>query len=263
MDEGEKPFPIEFIVILLIVAVANDIAEIFFDILDFTGVGIAGEAIMEPVNFVLDFFFTGIFWWKVGPGGGTITQYIGDLLEPFFIPGRTISVGLGMWIANNPNSVIGKVATTAASLETGNVAGAAGEAEGVAGKIEEVTNAEKKLQSEGAASGGKTGTESEANTSEQQAPTGEPGSPTGEGDGGKGENAPGDNTFTNPLDNPVGTAGQELNEPPEEKFHEGEGFKPSEKPQKVVDIESRRSAPPKAKPQTENIDEEFSEEKAA
>ena len=56
MDEEEKPFPIEFIIILLLIAVANDIAEIFFDLLDFTGVGIAGEAIMEPANFILDFF---------------------------------------------------------------------------------------------------------------------------------------------------------------------------------------------------------------
>ncbi len=155
MDEEEKPFPIEFIVILLLIAIANDIAEVFFDFLDFTGVGIAGEAIMEPANFVLDFFFTGIFWWKVGAGGGTITQYIGDLLEPTFIPGRTISVALGMWVANHPSSLVGKVATTAASLETGNVGDAAGEAEGVAAGVgKEAASAEKGLQKEGAAAAG-------------------------------------------------------------------------------------------------------------
>ncbi|MGD1002988.1 MAG: hypothetical protein ABR884_00220 [Minisyncoccia bacterium] len=250
MDEGEKPFPIEFIVILLIVAVANDVAEIFFDLLDFTGVGVAGEAIMEPANFVLDFFFTGIFWWKVGPGGGTITQYIGDILEPFLIPGRTISVGLGMWIANHPNSAIGEAANTAVSLESGNVAGATGEVEGIAGTAEkEAADAEKKLQggsASGTGEGGEGGLEAakEGQTAESKSPEAQ--------SGGEKENAPEEDVFKNPYENPVGTAGEELNEPPEEEFHEGEGFKPKEEPQeneiqsqKVVDIASRRPPSPK------------------
>ena len=153
-EETEKPFPIEFIVILLIIALANDLAEIFFDLLDFTGIGVAGEAIMEPIDFVLDLFFTSIFVWKVGFGGGTITQYLDDLLEPFFIPGRTLSVGLGMWIANHPNSIVSKAATTAAALEGGNVDGALGKAEGeiqgAANSIEkDVSSAKKELPDEG------------------------------------------------------------------------------------------------------------------
>jgi hypothetical protein len=263
MDEEEKPFPIEFIVILLLVAIANDVAEVFFDLLDFTGVGIAGEAIMEPVDFVLDFFFTGIFWWKVGPGGGTITQYIGDLLEPLFIPGRTISVGLGMWIANHPNSAIGKVATTAASLESGNVAGATGEAEEVAGTVEkEAAGAEKKLQSEGASTTGEGGTgEPEAAKEGQAAESKSPEDQSG----GEKENAPEEDIFKNPYENPVGTAGEELNEPPEEEFHEGEGFEPKaekgpqeneSQPQKVIDISSRRPPAPPREDSLQNTDDE-------
>jgi hypothetical protein len=155
MDEEPKPFPIEFIVILMIVAIANDIAEVCFDLLDFTGVGIAGEGIMEPVNFVLDLFFTGIFVWRLGFGGATITQYIDDLLEPLLIPGRAISVGLGMYIANHPQSAVGKVANQAASLENG---GGVGELEGAAetaGKsAAEGSRLEGGAQQEGVTSGG-------------------------------------------------------------------------------------------------------------
>jgi hypothetical protein len=265
MDEEEKPFPIEFIVILLIVAVVNDVAEVFFDLLDFTGVGVAGEAIMEPANFVLDFFFTGIFWWKVGPGGGTITQYIGDLLEPFLIPGRTISVGLGMWIANNPNSAIGKAASTAASLESGNVEGVAGEAEGAAGAVEKEAagvGTEKKLQSEGVGAIGE-GEAGEPGAAKEN-PAAESESPEGQRDGEK-ENAPEEDIFKNPYENPVGTAAEELNEPPEEEFHEGEGFKtkreegPREdesQPQKIIDISSRRPPAPPRKNSAQNTDDE-------
>lgn len=256
MDEGEKPFPIEFIVILLIVAIANDVAEIFFDLLDFTGVGVAGEAIMEPANFVLDFFFTGIFWWKVGPGGGTITQYIGDILEPFLIPGRTISVGLGMWIANHPNSAIGKAATTAASVEGGNIGGAAGETEGAANAVEkEAGDAEKKLQSGSASATGEGGAAKEGQVAESKSPEDQ--------SSGETENAPKEDIFKNPYDNPVGTAGEALNEPPEEEFHEGEGFKSKEgtqeeeiQPQKVVDIKSRRRPSPKNESLADDADGE-------
>jgi hypothetical protein len=243
-EEIEKPFPIEFIVILLLVAIANDVAEIFFDILDFTGVGLAGEAIMEPANFVLDLFFTGIFWWKVGPGGGTITQYIGDLLEPLLIPGRTISVGLGMWIANHPNSAIGKVATTATSIESGNIEGVAGETERVAaGTVsKEAASAEKELRNGG--TGGNIGTD-EIKTSEgggsADRPSAKPSEP--ESSSGENEGTPKEDIFKNPYENPIGTAAEELNAPPEEEFHEGKFVKPGQdtkgtevRPKKVIDI---------------------------
>jgi hypothetical protein len=265
-EEIEKPFPIEFIVILLLVAVANDVAEVFFDFLDFTGVGVAGEAIMEPANFVLDFFFTGIFWWKVGLGGGTITQYIGDILEPFLIPGRTISVALGMWIANNPNSAIGKAVGAAASLESGNVGGIEGKAEDAAGTAEkEAAGAEKKLQGgsttgEGGVGGGEAVQESQVAEPES------PDNQTGE----EKQNAPKEDIFKNPYENPVETAAEELNEPPEEEFHEGKEFnraqaeeEPQERkpqPQKVVDISNRRRPSPQNNSNPSVADED---EKAA
>jgi hypothetical protein len=227
MDEEEKPFPIEFIIILLIVAVANDVAEVFFDLLDFTGVGVAGEAIMEPANFVLDFFFTGIFWWKVGPGGGTITQYIGDILEPFLIPGRTISVGLGMWIANHPNSAIGKVAMTAAvgvatggvgavateGLEAGAVAAEGAEAAATAAETTGVA-------AEGAGAVGEAGEASaKVGAEDEGAKTAAEGVEKAEG---------GVDLEPEEEKNPMENLGKNLNQPPEEEFHEGEGAKREE-----------------------------------
>ncbi len=261
MDEEEKPFPIEFIVILLIIAIANDVAEVFFDLLDFTGAGIAGEAIMEPMNLVLDFFFTGIFWWKVGLGGGTITQYIGDLLEPFFIPGRTISVALGLWIANNPSSILGKAVTAAASLESGGAGGVASEAEGAVETAEkEVAGAEKKIQSETSEATGEASTgESKAT---RESATAELKSPENQDDGEGKESIPEKDVFKNPYDNPVGTAAEELNAPPEEEFHEGKEFEKAEteeepqkkevQPQKVIDIASRRPPSPQKNKSTDN-----------
>jgi hypothetical protein len=263
MDEEEKPFPIEFIVILLLIAIVNDIAEVFFDLLDFTGVGIDGVAIMGPVNFILDFFFTGIFIWRVGFGGGTITQYIGDLFEPLFIPGRTISVGLGMWIANHPNSAIGKAVSTAAALESGGVGGVPGETESAVSTVEkEAAGAEKKIQSEagGATNEGSAG-ESRAIS---EAAGAEKKSSDGKGDGEGKENTPEDDVFKNPYDNPVGTAGEELNTPPEEEFHEGKEFEKAEteeeeepkkkkiQPQKVIDIASRRPPSPQKDESADN-----------
>ena len=79
MDEKEKPFDIISIVILLTLALLNDGAEIFFDLLAlWTGVGIVGEAIMEPANFCswtpLSSF--SVLLMKCGLGGTpTIMQY--------------------------------------------------------------------------------------------------------------------------------------------------------------------------------------------
>jgi hypothetical protein len=261
MDEEEKPFPIEFIVILLLIAVANDVAEIFFDLLDFTGVGLAGEGVMEPANLVLDFFFTGIFWWKVGPGGGTITQYIGDLLEPLFIPGRTISVGLGIWIANHPNSMVGKVATEAAALEAGEMAHPASEGwvdqgGGVYSKHAGSTRTYGELTGEeGGSTHIKEGTPDSANEKNAESKPSE-----GQSDG---EN----DIFKNPYDNPVGTAQEEEFNPSEDAIQEGKGFgngeEPQEdsvQPQKGIHIVSRRAPVPPKQDHTENAgDEELDE----
>lgn len=216
MDEGEKPFPIEFIVILLLIAAANDIAQVFFLLLDFTGVGVAGEAIMEPADAALGVFFTGIFVWRVGWGGGTISQYIGSLLQMLPIPTRIISVGIGMWIANHPSSLVGKVATTAASLESGNVGGAMGEAEGTAGKLEGAADAEKKLGSE------KTGNLSGKAESEGASATPSDQSTPGEDEAAQNnENTPESDVFKNPYENPVGTAEEEAFNPSEDAMKEG------------------------------------------
>jgi len=257
MDEAEeqeivKPFPIEIIIILMIVAVANDVAEIFFDLLDFTGVGIAGEAIMEPADLILDFFFTGVFWWKCGFGGApSIIQYIDDALEIFFIPGRTLSVGAGIWVANHPSSALGRIATTASSLETGGVGGVAGEVEGAAGTLakEAETTAQggqKALQGE-AASAGVVNENNEATAGGQKRESSVAGSESAEKEGtdggspngGGGENAPENDIFKNPLDNPVGTAGEEAFNPTEDTLQEGKGFTPTEAAQKNEDEPGR------------------------
>jgi hypothetical protein len=127
MDEEEKPFGIVTIIILIIVALINDVAEVCFDLLSASAVGLVGEAIMEPANAILDLFFTGVFVWKTGFGGGTITQYIDDILQLTFIPGRTISVAIGIWIANRPKSVISVALTEGVALAEGNLKGAGDE----------------------------------------------------------------------------------------------------------------------------------------
>jgi hypothetical protein len=223
MDEEEKPFPIEYFVIFLLIALANDIAQVFFILLDFTGVGIAGEAIMEPINAVLDFFFIGVFYWRTKSfGGSTTTQYIGGGAQLILIPGRIASVWGGMWLANNQDSVLGKIATTAASLESGNAAGAASKAEGVAETAgSKAASAEKELQSDAsgkpktAESAEATGEGSPANNPEESKPS--------EGEkGGEGKEEPPENdVFKNPLDNPVETAGEEAFNPSEDNIQEG------------------------------------------
>jgi hypothetical protein len=115
MDEQKKTFDTVSIVVLLILALMNDGMEVFFDILAMTGVGITGEAIMEPFNFIMDGVVTVWFAIKCGIGGApTIMQYIDDLCEVAGIPGRTICVGAGILVANNPKlAAVTKVAEVA------------------------------------------------------------------------------------------------------------------------------------------------------
>jgi hypothetical protein len=123
-----------------------------------------------------------------------------------------------MWIANHPSSALGKVATTAASLEKGNVGGALNEAEGVAQTAsKEISTAEKQIQG-GASkeSGEETGpaTASEEPPQEGQSSGNEQG-------GGEGQESSQGDIFKNPLDNPVGTAGEEAFNPSEDRIQEG------------------------------------------
>jgi hypothetical protein len=138
MDEEKKAFNIVEIIILMMIAIANDAAEIVFDLLALTGVGLAGEAIMEPINLLVDFIVTPWFFFKAGFGGPAILQLADDLLELVGIPGRTIAVGGGIWIANHPKSKLSKLAQTAAALEGGGIAGEAGALEGEAAAVGEL-----------------------------------------------------------------------------------------------------------------------------
>jgi hypothetical protein len=124
MDEQEKPFDAVSIVILVLISLANDAAEVFFDILTATVVGLPGEAIMEPINFFVDCIVTPWFFIKCGFGGPALAQILDDLLSLVGIPGRTICVVFGIYVANNPNSLFGKIGQTAATIETGGEAGA-------------------------------------------------------------------------------------------------------------------------------------------
>jgi hypothetical protein len=172
-----------------------------------------------------------------------------------------------MYLANHPNSAIGKIATTAASVEGGNVKGALGEAEGVAGTAEkEAVGAEKKLQGEGAGVS-EVGGEGESKAAGGKSSTGESESPEGKSGEGEKENAPENDVFKNPYDNPVGTAGEEEFNPSEDTIQEGKNFNSGEgsqedeaQPKKVIDIASRRPPAPPKQSHTENVgDEELDE----
>lgn len=130
MDEQEKPFDTVSIVILMIISLGNDAVEVFFDILAATGIGLPGEAIMEPINFMVDCIITPWFFMKCGFGGPSLAQILDDVLSLVGIPGRTICVGFGIYVANNPNSFLGKIGKTAAAIETGNETGLASKESG-------------------------------------------------------------------------------------------------------------------------------------
>ena len=119
MDEQEKVFDTTSIVMLLTISVANDAAEIFFDLLAATGIGLPGEAIMEPINFLVDCIVTPWFFIKCGFGGPTIAQLLDDFLSFVGVPGRTLSVAFGIYVANNPQSFLGRIGALAATVETG------------------------------------------------------------------------------------------------------------------------------------------------
>lgn len=130
MDEKTKPFDTVSIVLLMLLSVGNDGLEIIFDLLAATGVGIGGEAIMEPINIAMDAIVTFWFFAKCGFGGPSIAQLLDDILEVVGIPGRTICVGFGIYLANNPNSFLGKIGGTVAAIETGGEGALAKEAGG-------------------------------------------------------------------------------------------------------------------------------------
>ena len=147
MDEQEKVFDTTSIIILLMISVANDAAEIFFDLLAATGIGLPGEAIMEPINFLVDCIVTPWFFMKCGFGGPTIAQLLDDFLSFVGVPGRTLSVAFGIYVANNPQSFVGRIGMLAATVETG------GEAAAVSEGAEAVQAGERVVQEEERARG--------------------------------------------------------------------------------------------------------------
>jgi len=102
MDEQKKPFDVVSIVILMLLAVANDGAEIFCDLIDFTGVGLGSEALMLPIDGLMDGIFGPWFYIRCGFGAPFIIQLLDCFLEFFGIPGRSICTSVGIIIANNP-----------------------------------------------------------------------------------------------------------------------------------------------------------------
>lgn len=169
MDEKEKPFDVVSIVILLILSLANDGLEIFFDLLAATVIGLPGEAIMEPIDLAMDGIVTFWFFAKCGFGGPSIIQLVDDLLELIGIPGRTICVVAGILIANNPKlAAVVEVAGAAA------LTGGAGAVAAEAGTTAEVGVA----ATEGAAAGAEA-------TAEIGAVEGEAGGAVGEARGGQ------------------------------------------------------------------------------
>lgn len=130
MDEQNKPFDTVSIVILILISLANDAAEVFFSLLAATGIGLAGEAIMEPINFCVDCIVTPWFFMKCGFGGPTMAQLLDDVLSTIGIPGRTVCVVFGIYVANNPGSFFGRVGQVVATVETGGEAGLVSEGAG-------------------------------------------------------------------------------------------------------------------------------------
>jgi hypothetical protein len=131
MDEKQKPFDAVSIVIMVLLALGNDGAEVFFDLLAATVVGLPGEAIMEPIDLAMDGIFTFWFFAKCGFGGPSIIQIVDDILELVGVPGRTICVVLGILLANN-SKLAPIVEMAGAALLTGPAGAAAVEAGGAA-----------------------------------------------------------------------------------------------------------------------------------
>ena len=123
----EKPFNEIWWVILILPAIVNDGLEIIFDLAALTGVGLAGEGIMEPLDAILDVFYEGVFVAKTGFGLPSFIELVACVLEAVFIPTRIISVVGCIYLANHPDS---------AASKTANVIGYA--AGGELGAIEEV-----------------------------------------------------------------------------------------------------------------------------
>lgn len=131
MDE-EKKFSLPEIIVLLMIAVANDLLLLAVDFV--FALPIVGQILgagMEFVNLIIWGIILLWFTMKLGFRGRIgVLQVAGGIAEFFGIPGRTATVLLGIILTNNPK--LSKVATVAAGAAlTGGVSAAA---EGVAAK---------------------------------------------------------------------------------------------------------------------------------
>lgn len=156
---GDKKFSTVEIVLLVIVALLNDVALIFTDLI--FGVPVVGQAIgglMEGVNVLIWGGMTLLFWMKTRSfGKGGLLQAAGGIAEFFGMPGRTATVVIGIIITNN--ELIGKLAVAGAAVAaTAATGGAAAPAAAGALAAEGGTLATGAVAAEGAALGGSAAT---------------------------------------------------------------------------------------------------------
>jgi hypothetical protein len=165
MEEKPKPFDLTSIVVLVIIALLNDGLEIFFDLFAATGVGLAGEAIMEVIDFAVDGIVFVWFFMKTGGGAQSYTQVGAGFLESFGVPDRTIGVVIGILIANNPKAakvaevVVEQALIQGAAIATGGgaeVLEVGAVAEGAAATAETAGAVASAATAEGAAAGAAT-----------------------------------------------------------------------------------------------------------
>ncbi|MBI4087657.1 MAG: hypothetical protein HY434_02395 [Candidatus Liptonbacteria bacterium] len=120
MEEGGKKFNTVEIVLMIMIALANDALTIIADI--GLAIPVIGE-ILYGFAWLVDGFVWALlmFWYviKLGVfGGPALVQTISGIASFVGIPGRTIGVLLGIWLVNHPK------AAAVAALATGKVGGA-------------------------------------------------------------------------------------------------------------------------------------------
>jgi hypothetical protein len=102
--EEQKKFELPEIIILLMLAIANDVLSIFVDFVFL--IPIIGQVIgisMEGVNVFIWAIILFLFIMKAGfRGGSSILQIAGGIAQFFGIPARTIVVAFGIYFVNHP-----------------------------------------------------------------------------------------------------------------------------------------------------------------
>lgn len=144
MEEDEKKFDLVEIVLLIIISLFNDLMLVGVDLA--VAVPVVGQVLgggMELMNALIWGLI--LFWFIMKMGFAAeigLIQIAGGVAEFFGIPGRTATVGIGIWLANHPKAakvaeVVAGVVATAATAGT-----AAPVATGTAVATETATGAE-------------------------------------------------------------------------------------------------------------------------